>query len=82
MCALLALALSSPSYAQRQTERSRQKATAEKQRAGVKQRLEAIRKDAKIEYQPGFAPPKGGANSTAPAGAAAGTPAAGAEKAS
>ncbi len=45
MCALLALALSSPSYAQRQTERSRQKATAEKQRAGVKQRLEAIRKD-------------------------------------
>lgn len=45
ICALLALALSSPVHAQRQTERSRQKATAEKQRAGVKQKLEAIRKD-------------------------------------
>ena len=42
---LLALALSSPANAQRQTERSRQKANAEKQRAGVKQKLEAIRKD-------------------------------------
>lgn len=41
----LALALSSPAQAQRQTERSRQKATAEKQRLGVKQKLEAIRKD-------------------------------------
>lgn len=45
ICALLALALSSPAQAQRQTERSRQKATAEKQRLGVKQKLEAIRKD-------------------------------------
>jgi septal ring factor EnvC (AmiA/AmiB activator) len=42
---LLALALSSPANAQRQTERSRQKANAEKQRLGVKQKLEAIRKD-------------------------------------
>ena len=45
VCALLALALSSPAQAQRQTERSRQKANAEKQRVGVKQKLEAIRKD-------------------------------------
>ena len=45
LCALLAFALSSPANAQRQTERSRQKASAEKQRLGVKQKLEAIRKD-------------------------------------
>lgn len=45
LCTLLALALSSPASAQRQTERSRQKATAEKQRAGVKQRLEAIKRE-------------------------------------
>ncbi|WP_091870191.1 murein hydrolase activator EnvC family protein [Massilia yuzhufengensis] len=45
LCALLAAALSSPASAQRQTERSRQKVTAEKQRAGIKQRLAAIQRD-------------------------------------
>jgi septal ring factor EnvC (AmiA/AmiB activator) len=45
LCTLLALALSIPAYAQRQTDRSRQKATAEKQRAGIQQKLEAIKRD-------------------------------------
>ncbi|MFC0251006.1 murein hydrolase activator EnvC family protein [Massilia consociata] len=45
ICALLAFALSDSAFAQRQTERSRQKATAEKQRAGIQQRLEAIKRD-------------------------------------
>jgi septal ring factor EnvC (AmiA/AmiB activator) len=45
LCTLLALALSNPAYAQRQTDRSRQKATAEKQRAGIQQKLEAIKRD-------------------------------------
>ncbi|MEX5745812.1 murein hydrolase activator EnvC [Massilia sp. X63] len=43
--ALLALALLEPAFAQRQTDRSRQKATAEKQRAGIQQKLEAIKRD-------------------------------------
>ena len=43
--ALLAVALLEPAFAQRQTERSRQKTTAEKQRAGIKQKLEAIKRD-------------------------------------
>lgn len=42
---LLALALLEPALAQRQTNRSRQKATAEKQRAGIQQKLEAIKRD-------------------------------------
>lgn len=46
---LLAVALSgafsSDAWAQRQTERSRQKAAAEKQRAGIQQKLEAIKRD-------------------------------------
>ena len=45
LCTLLAIALSSPAYAQRQTDRSRQKLTAEKQRAGIQQRLQAIKRD-------------------------------------
>lgn len=45
LCVLLALALSDSALAQRQTDRSRQKAAAEKQRAGIKQKLEAIRRD-------------------------------------
>ena len=45
LCALLALALSDSAVAKRQTDRSRQKAAAEKQRAGIKQKLEAIRRD-------------------------------------
>ncbi|QOY96485.1 peptidoglycan DD-metalloendopeptidase family protein [Massilia sp. UMI-21] len=45
ICALLALALSDAAFAQRQTDRSRQKAVAEKQRAGIKQKLEAIKRD-------------------------------------
>ena len=43
--ALLFVALLEPAFAQRQTERSRQKVTAEKQRAGIKQKLEAIKRD-------------------------------------
>ncbi len=43
--ALLAVALLEPAFAQRQTERSRQKVTAEKQRTGIKQKLEAIKRD-------------------------------------
>lgn len=46
---LLAVALSgafaTDAWAQRQTERSRQKAAAEKQRAGIQQKLEAIKRD-------------------------------------
>lgn len=38
-------ALSPDAAAQRQTERSRQKAAAEKQRAGIQQKLEAIKRD-------------------------------------
>ena len=45
LCALLGLALVDPAFAQRQTERSRQKAAAEKQRAGIKQKLEAIKRE-------------------------------------
>ncbi|WP_020653787.1 murein hydrolase activator EnvC family protein [Massilia niastensis] len=45
LCALLGIALSPDAFAQRQTERSRQKATAEKQRAGIQQKLEAIKRD-------------------------------------
>ncbi len=49
LCTLLAVALSgafsSDAWAQRQTERSRQKAAAEKQRAGIQQKLEAIKRD-------------------------------------
>jgi septal ring factor EnvC (AmiA/AmiB activator) len=45
LCALLAFALSDSASAQRQTDRSRQKASAEKKRAGIKQKLEAIRRD-------------------------------------
>lgn len=49
VCALLAVALSgvfaSDAWAQRQTERSRQKVAAEKQRAGIQQKLEAIKRD-------------------------------------
>ena len=45
LVALLALALSDSAFAQRQTNRSRQKATAEKQRAGIQQKLEAIKRD-------------------------------------
>nr|WP_229429783.1 peptidoglycan DD-metalloendopeptidase family protein [Massilia sp. ZL223] len=45
MCALLGIALSPDALAQRQTERSRQKAAAEKQRAGIKQKLEAIKRE-------------------------------------
>ncbi|WP_229423038.1 murein hydrolase activator EnvC family protein [Telluria aromaticivorans] len=45
ICTLLAIALSSPAYAQRQTDRSRQKLTAEKQRAGIQQRLQAIKRE-------------------------------------
>jgi len=36
-------------------------------RTSMGKQLEAIRRDAKIEYQPGFAPPKGGANGATPA---------------
>ena len=43
--ALLAVALLEPAFAQRQTERSRQKLTAEKQRTGIQQKLEAIKRD-------------------------------------
>jgi murein hydrolase activator len=43
--ALLAVALLEPAWAQRQTERSRQKLTAEKQREGIQQRLAAIKRD-------------------------------------
>lgn len=43
--ALLAVALSDSAFAQRQTDRSRQKATAEQQRAGIQQKLEAIKRD-------------------------------------
>jgi septal ring factor EnvC (AmiA/AmiB activator) len=46
---LLAVALSgafsTDAWAQRQTERSRQKAAAEKQRAGIQQKLQAIKRD-------------------------------------
>ncbi len=45
ICTLLAIALSSPAFAQRQTDRSRQKVTAEKQRAGIQQRLQAIKRE-------------------------------------
>ncbi|MBQ5964364.1 peptidoglycan DD-metalloendopeptidase family protein [Massilia sp. ZL223] len=45
LCALLGIALSPDALAQRQTERSRQKAAAEKQRAGIKQKLEAIKRE-------------------------------------
>jgi septal ring factor EnvC (AmiA/AmiB activator) len=45
ICALLAFALSDSAFAQRQTDRSRQKVTAEKQRAGIQQKLEAIKRD-------------------------------------
>jgi len=45
LCALLALAFCDSALAQRQTDRSRQKATAEKQRAGIQQKLEAIKRD-------------------------------------
>lgn len=45
LCALLVFALSDSASAQRQTDRSRQKASAEKKRAGIKQKLEAIRRD-------------------------------------
>lgn len=45
LCALLSVALSPDALAQRQTERSRQKAAAEKQRAGIKQKLEAIKRE-------------------------------------
>lgn len=45
LCVLLAIALASPAQAQRQTDRSRQKATAEKQRAGIQQRLQAIKRE-------------------------------------
>ena len=49
LSALLAVALSGAfsldAWAQRQTERSRQKAVAEKQRAGIQQQLEAIKRD-------------------------------------
>ncbi|CAN7628111.1 murein hydrolase activator EnvC family protein [Massilia sp. LjRoot122] len=45
LCALLAVALSDSAFAQRQTERSRQKVTAEKQRTGIQQKLEAIKRD-------------------------------------
>ena len=45
LCALLAVALSSSAFAQRQTDRSRQKVAAEKQRAGIQQKLEAIKRD-------------------------------------
>ena len=45
LCALLGAALSPDALAQRQTERSRQKAAAEKQRAGIKQKLEAIKRE-------------------------------------
>ncbi|WP_373889879.1 murein hydrolase activator EnvC [Massilia sp. H6] len=41
----MAIALSSPAYAQRQTDRSRQKVTAEKQRAGIQQQLKAIKRE-------------------------------------
>jgi septal ring factor EnvC (AmiA/AmiB activator) len=48
-CALLAVALSgafaTDAWAQRQTERSRQKVAAEKERAGIQQQLEAIKRD-------------------------------------
>ncbi|MGI4843023.1 MAG: murein hydrolase activator EnvC family protein [Janthinobacterium lividum] len=43
--ALLGVALLEPAFAQRQTERSRQKVTAEKQRTGIQQKLEAIKRD-------------------------------------
>ncbi|RZA30109.1 MAG: protease [Lysobacteraceae bacterium] len=43
--ALLCLALPDAAHAQRQTERSRQKSTAEQQRTGIKQKLEAIKRD-------------------------------------
>ena len=42
---LLAVALPEPAFAQRQTDRSRQKVAAEKQRAGIQQKLEAIKRD-------------------------------------
>ena len=45
LCALLGLALSDSAFAQRQTNRSREKVTAEKQRAGIQQKLEAIKRD-------------------------------------
>lgn len=49
LSALLAVALagafSTDAWAQRQTERSRQKVAAEKQRAGIQQKLEAIKRD-------------------------------------
>jgi len=49
MSTLLAVALSgafaTDAWAQRQTERSRQKAAAEKQRAGIQQKLQAIKRD-------------------------------------
>lgn len=49
LCTLLAVALSGAfapdAWAQRQTERSRQKVAAEKQRAGVQQKLAAIKRD-------------------------------------
>ena len=43
--ALLSVALSDSAFAQRQTDRSRQKAVAEKQRVGIQQKLEAIKRD-------------------------------------
>ncbi|BDT56972.1 peptidase [Massilia varians] len=43
--ALLGVALLEPAFAQRQTERSRQKVTAEKQRTGIQQKLAAIKRD-------------------------------------
>ena len=45
LCALLGIALSPEAQAQRQTERSRQKLTAEKQRAGIQQKLAAIKRE-------------------------------------
>ena len=45
LCTSLAIALASPAHAQRQTDRSRQKVTAEKQRAGIQQRLQAIKRE-------------------------------------
>ncbi|MEH6433642.1 murein hydrolase activator EnvC family protein [Massilia sp. DD77] len=45
LCALLGLALSPDALAQRQTERSRQKLSAEKQRAGIQQKLAAIKRE-------------------------------------
>ena len=45
LCGLLALVLAAPASAQRQTERSKQKAAAEAQRAGIQQKLAAIKRD-------------------------------------